>query len=134
MQESPHVLLSPWSESMNQLMKRLDRLNMDIEEALSTGSSPSDTPCTTRRQPINDKAFHQVSTRLSLTFFLVFMYNPSAEIYIILERFMEVYLCQGVCGKSLPLNISSKRRANIHTSRKSAMSFVMPRFFEPKQK
>ncbi|KAK3531109.1 hypothetical protein QTP70_011068 [Hemibagrus guttatus] len=61
-EESPLVLLSPWSESMNQLMKRLDRLNLDIEEALSASSSPSDTPCTTRRQPINDKAFHQSTT------------------------------------------------------------------------
>ncbi|KAB5550624.1 hypothetical protein PHYPO_G00055920 [Pangasianodon hypophthalmus] len=61
-EESPLVLLSPWSESMNQLMKRLDQLNLDIEEALSASSSPSDTPCTTRRQPISDKASHQSAT------------------------------------------------------------------------
>ncbi|KAF7700336.1 hypothetical protein HF521_003294 [Silurus meridionalis] len=61
-EESPLVLLSPWSESMNQLMKKLDQLNLDIEEALSASSSPSDTPCTTRRQPINNKDFYQSVT------------------------------------------------------------------------
>ncbi|KAI7801105.1 putative stAR-related lipid transfer protein 13 [Triplophysa rosa] len=47
-EESPQVQ-SPLSESMIQLMRRLDQLNMDIEEALSAGSSPSDTPNTARR-------------------------------------------------------------------------------------
>ncbi|KAA0702169.1 hypothetical protein E1301_Tti011058 [Triplophysa tibetana] len=47
-EESPQVQ-PPLSESMIQLMRRLDQLNMDIEEALSAGSSPSDTPNTTRR-------------------------------------------------------------------------------------
>ncbi|TSK49667.1 hypothetical protein Baya_4869 [Bagarius yarrelli] len=61
-EESPLVLLSPWSESMNQLIKKLDRLNLDIEEALSASSSPSDTPGTTRKQPISDKASHQNTT------------------------------------------------------------------------
>lgn len=54
-EESPQVL-SPWSESMTQLMKRLDQLNLDIEEALSAGSSPSDTPNTARRHTTNDRA------------------------------------------------------------------------------
>lgn len=50
-QESPQVK-SPWSESMSQLMRKLDRLNLDIEEALSASSSPSDTPCTTRKKQV----------------------------------------------------------------------------------
>lgn len=66
MQESPQVL-SPWSESMTQLIQRLDQLNLDIEEALSAGSSPSDTPNTARRHTANDRAFLQVT----LIFFLV---------------------------------------------------------------
>ncbi|XP_035478921.2 stAR-related lipid transfer protein 13 isoform X1 [Scophthalmus maximus] len=41
---------SPWSESMSQLMRKLDQLNLDIEEALSASSSPSTTPCTTRKK------------------------------------------------------------------------------------
>nr|XP_043888687.1 stAR-related lipid transfer protein 13 isoform X1 [Solea senegalensis] len=41
---------SPWSESMIQLMRKLDQLNLDIEEALSAGSSPSNTPCTVRKK------------------------------------------------------------------------------------
>lgn len=48
-EESP-----PWSESMTQLMRRLDQLNLDIEEALSAGSSPSDTPDTARRHLAGD--------------------------------------------------------------------------------
>ncbi|KAK6296687.1 hypothetical protein J4Q44_G00328290 [Coregonus suidteri] len=49
--ESPLVQpQSPWCESMSQLMRKLDQLNLDIEEALSASSSPSDTPCTARRQ------------------------------------------------------------------------------------
>ncbi|XP_061136375.1 stAR-related lipid transfer protein 13 isoform X3 [Syngnathus typhle] len=43
-------LKAPWSESMGQLMRKLERLNLDIEEALSAGSSPSDTPCTARKK------------------------------------------------------------------------------------
>lgn len=66
MQESPQVL-SPWSESMTQLMKRLDQLNLDIEEALSTGSSPSDTPNTARRHTTNERA----SLQVTLTLFLI---------------------------------------------------------------
>ncbi|KAJ8412478.1 hypothetical protein AAFF_G00128140 [Aldrovandia affinis] len=46
-------VVSPWSDSMIQLMKKLDQLNMDIEEALSAGSSPSDTPSLTRKQMLN---------------------------------------------------------------------------------
>uniref|UniRef100_A0A3Q1IKK0 StAR-related lipid transfer protein 13 n=1 Tax=Anabas testudineus TaxID=64144 RepID=A0A3Q1IKK0_ANATE len=41
------------SESMNQLMKKLDQLNLDIEEALSASSSPSDTPCTIRKKQVS---------------------------------------------------------------------------------
>nr|XP_020490518.1 stAR-related lipid transfer protein 13-like isoform X1 [Labrus bergylta] len=48
-QECPQVT-SPWSESMSQLMMKLDQLHQDIEEALSASSSPSDTPCTTRKK------------------------------------------------------------------------------------
>ncbi|KAI1903424.1 hypothetical protein AGOR_G00027030 [Albula goreensis] len=51
---SSHVesqqVLSPWSDSMTQLIRKLDQLNMDIEEALSASSSPSDTPSVTRKQ------------------------------------------------------------------------------------
>ncbi|XP_061575680.1 stAR-related lipid transfer protein 13 isoform X2 [Cololabis saira] len=47
--ESP-LVKSPWSESMSQLMWKLDQLNQEIEEALSASSSPSDTPCTTRKK------------------------------------------------------------------------------------
>uniref|UniRef100_A0A674DCG3 StAR-related lipid transfer protein 13 n=1 Tax=Salmo trutta TaxID=8032 RepID=A0A674DCG3_SALTR len=51
MVESPLVQpQTPWCESMSQLMRELDQLNLDIEEALSASSSPSDTPCTARRQ------------------------------------------------------------------------------------
>ncbi|KAM7412795.1 hypothetical protein PAMA_020262 [Pampus argenteus] len=35
---------------MNHLMKKLDQLNLDIEEALSASSSPSDTPRTTSKK------------------------------------------------------------------------------------
>ncbi|XP_032446752.1 stAR-related lipid transfer protein 13 isoform X1 [Xiphophorus hellerii] len=48
-EESPQVT-SPWSESMSQIMSKLDQLNQDIEEALSASSSPSDTPCTARKK------------------------------------------------------------------------------------
>lgn len=60
-QESPQVQ-PPLSESMIQLMRRLDQLNMDIEEALSAGSSPSDTPNTARRHlaMMNDESTLQV--------------------------------------------------------------------------
>ncbi|XP_028274964.1 stAR-related lipid transfer protein 13 isoform X2 [Parambassis ranga] len=51
---SPQVK-SPWSESMSQLMKKLDQLNLDIEEALSASSSPSHTPCTTRKKQMINK-------------------------------------------------------------------------------
>lgn len=50
-QESPQVT-SPWSESMSHLMRKLDRLNLDIEEALSASSSPSTTPCTARKKQV----------------------------------------------------------------------------------
>ncbi|XP_061733450.1 stAR-related lipid transfer protein 13 isoform X3 [Nerophis ophidion] len=48
--EGSPLLTSPWCESMSQLMRKLDQLHLDIEEALSAGSSPSDTPCTTRKK------------------------------------------------------------------------------------
>ncbi|XP_019380029.1 PREDICTED: stAR-related lipid transfer protein 13 isoform X3 [Gavialis gangeticus] len=41
---------SEWSDSMSYLMKKLEQLNLDIEEALSAGSSPTNTPCTKRRK------------------------------------------------------------------------------------
>ncbi|XP_041116138.1 uncharacterized protein LOC121321305 [Polyodon spathula] len=41
---------SPWSQSMTQLMKKLDQLNVDIEEALSASTSPSGTPAVKRRE------------------------------------------------------------------------------------
>uniref|UniRef100_A0A3B4UAM7 StAR-related lipid transfer protein 13 n=1 Tax=Seriola dumerili TaxID=41447 RepID=A0A3B4UAM7_SERDU len=53
-EESPQVK-SPWSESMSHLMRKLDQLNLDIEEALSASSSPSDTPCTTRKKQMFNK-------------------------------------------------------------------------------
>lgn len=34
-------------------MRKLDQLNLDIEEALSASSSPSDTPCTTRKKQVS---------------------------------------------------------------------------------
>ncbi|XP_039986131.1 stAR-related lipid transfer protein 13 isoform X2 [Xiphias gladius] len=53
--EEPPQAKSPWSESMSRLMRKLDQLNLDIEEALSASSSPSDTPCTTRKKQIFNK-------------------------------------------------------------------------------
>ncbi|KAH1185489.1 hypothetical protein KIL84_018238, partial [Mauremys mutica] len=41
---------SEWSDSMSSLMKKLEQLNLDIEEALSAGSSPSSTPSTKKRK------------------------------------------------------------------------------------
>ncbi|KAG7484429.1 hypothetical protein MATL_G00049300 [Megalops atlanticus] len=49
-EEQAEQILSPWSQSMTQLMMKLDQLNLDIEEALSASSSPSDTPSITRKQ------------------------------------------------------------------------------------
>lgn len=37
---------------MSCLMKKLEQLNLDIEEALSAGSSPSDTPSTKRHKQL----------------------------------------------------------------------------------
>ncbi|TNN87401.1 hypothetical protein EYF80_002602 [Liparis tanakae] len=69
-EESPQVT-SPWSESMSHLMRKLDQLNLDIEEALSANSSPSNTPCTTRKKQcgalskstLNQALKHQVPQR-----------------------------------------------------------------------
>ncbi|KAG8001881.1 hypothetical protein GBF38_012124 [Nibea albiflora] len=55
---SPQVK-SPWSESMSQLMRKLDQLNLDIEEALSASSSPSDTPCTTRKKQTGQRGMSE---------------------------------------------------------------------------
>ncbi|XP_025947958.1 rho GTPase-activating protein 7-like isoform X1 [Apteryx rowi] len=41
---------SEWSDSMSCLMKKLEELNLDIEEALSAGSSPSSTPSAKRHK------------------------------------------------------------------------------------
>ncbi|XP_056681142.1 stAR-related lipid transfer protein 13 isoform X2 [Monodelphis domestica] len=41
---------SAWSDSMACVMKKLEQLNLDIEEALSAGSSPSHTPSFKRRK------------------------------------------------------------------------------------
>ncbi|XP_054244659.1 stAR-related lipid transfer protein 13 isoform X1 [Indicator indicator] len=41
---------SEWSDSMLCLMKKLEQLNLDIEEALSAASSPSSTPSTKRHK------------------------------------------------------------------------------------
>lgn len=38
---------------MSQLMRKLDQLNLDIEEALSASSSPCDTPCTSRKKQVS---------------------------------------------------------------------------------
>ncbi|KAJ7995696.1 hypothetical protein DPEC_G00247250 [Dallia pectoralis] len=43
---------STWCDSISQLMKKLDQLNLDIEETLSTSSSPSDTPYTARKHQL----------------------------------------------------------------------------------
>ncbi|KAM6290474.1 uncharacterized protein LJ264_016652 [Porphyrio hochstetteri] len=43
---------SEWSDSMSCLMKKLEQLNLDIEEALSAGSSPSNTPSTKRHEQL----------------------------------------------------------------------------------
>ncbi|XP_074941023.1 stAR-related lipid transfer protein 13 isoform X1 [Phalacrocorax aristotelis] len=49
---------SEWSDSMSCLMKKLEQLNLDIEEALSAGSSPSSTPTKRHKQlfPVQVKA------------------------------------------------------------------------------
>ncbi|XP_060928727.1 stAR-related lipid transfer protein 13 isoform X1 [Limanda limanda] len=49
-ESSSKEVKSPWSESMSQLMRKLDQLNLDIEEALSASSSPSNTPGTARKK------------------------------------------------------------------------------------
>lgn len=43
---------------MSQLMRKLDRLNLDIEEALSASSSPSGTPCTPRKKQVSVRKGH----------------------------------------------------------------------------
>ncbi|XP_069495613.1 uncharacterized protein [Ambystoma mexicanum] len=47
---------SHWSESMSCLMSKLDQLNIDIEDALSTGSSPASTPSTKRRNKVSSSS------------------------------------------------------------------------------
>ncbi|XP_031819548.1 uncharacterized protein LOC116422995 [Sarcophilus harrisii] len=46
---------SEWSDSMACVMKKLEQLNLDIEEALSAGSSPSHTPSFKRRKQDSKK-------------------------------------------------------------------------------
>ncbi|XP_014724410.1 PREDICTED: uncharacterized protein LOC106848780 isoform X2 [Sturnus vulgaris] len=43
---------SEWPDSMSWLMKKLEKLNLDIEEALSAGSSPSSTPSSKRHKQL----------------------------------------------------------------------------------
>ncbi|KAJ7396753.1 hypothetical protein BTVI_142212 [Pitangus sulphuratus] len=43
---------SEWTDSMSWLMKKLEQLNLDIEEALSGGSSPSSTPSSKRHKQL----------------------------------------------------------------------------------
>ncbi|XP_041343250.1 stAR-related lipid transfer protein 13 isoform X4 [Pyrgilauda ruficollis] len=43
---------SEWPDSMPWLMKKLEQLNLDIEEALSAGSSPSSTPSSKRHKQL----------------------------------------------------------------------------------
>ncbi|XP_034024278.1 stAR-related lipid transfer protein 13 isoform X3 [Thalassophryne amazonica] len=53
-EEDPQVH-SSWSASMIQLIMKLDQLNVDIEEALSVSSSPTNTPSTTRKKQVFSK-------------------------------------------------------------------------------
>ncbi|XP_068026707.1 uncharacterized protein [Melanerpes formicivorus] len=48
--ETPSEKGCEWSDSMLCLMKKLEQLNLDIEEALSAASSPSSTPSTKRHK------------------------------------------------------------------------------------
>ncbi|XP_068868269.1 stAR-related lipid transfer protein 13 isoform X1 [Aphelocoma coerulescens] len=43
---------SEWPDSMSWLLKKLEQLNLDIEEALSAGSSPSSTPSSKRHKQL----------------------------------------------------------------------------------
>lgn len=43
---------SEWPDSMSWLMKKLEQLNLDIEEALSASSSPSSTPSSKRHKQL----------------------------------------------------------------------------------
>ncbi|KAK7881975.1 hypothetical protein WMY93_028149 [Mugilogobius chulae] len=43
---------SPLVQSMSQVLRTLDQLYQDIQEALSCGSSPSSTPCSSRRAQV----------------------------------------------------------------------------------
>ncbi|XP_068936751.1 stAR-related lipid transfer protein 13 isoform X1 [Petaurus breviceps papuanus] len=54
---------SEWSDSMACVMKKLDQLNLDIEEALSTGSSPSHTPSFKRRKQQSSKKVESVRNK-----------------------------------------------------------------------
>ncbi|KAI1241926.1 hypothetical protein IHE44_0005434 [Lamprotornis superbus] len=50
---------SEWPDSMSWLMKKLEQLNLDIEEALSAGSSPSSTPSSKRHKQLGLKILLQ---------------------------------------------------------------------------
>ncbi|XP_067889593.1 stAR-related lipid transfer protein 13 isoform X2 [Heterodontus francisci] len=46
----PYEDVFQWTDSMTLLMRKLDQLNLDIEDALSASPSPISTPATKRRQ------------------------------------------------------------------------------------
>ncbi|XP_057695656.1 stAR-related lipid transfer protein 13-like isoform X2 [Corythoichthys intestinalis] len=62
--EESSPLPSPWSESVSRLMRKPDRLYLDIEEAPSGGSSPSDTPCAARKKQICNKMSGEARTEV----------------------------------------------------------------------
>lgn len=68
---------------MSCLMKKLEQLNLDIEEALSAGSSPSSTPSTKRHKQL-------VRTCVSYDMFLTFSYQMLIE-----QRFSDLVLLLG---------------------------------------
>ncbi|XP_036599902.1 uncharacterized protein LOC118836889 [Trichosurus vulpecula] len=51
---------SEWSDSMACVMKKLEQLNLDIEEALSAGPSPSHTPSFKRRKQQSSKKVESI--------------------------------------------------------------------------
>ncbi|XP_025947959.1 rho GTPase-activating protein 7-like isoform X2 [Apteryx rowi] len=59
---------SEWSDSMSCLMKKLEELNLDIEEALSAGSSPSSTPSAKRHKLLVTPSSHSEAAELSLLY------------------------------------------------------------------
>uniref|UniRef100_UPI00398F305D stAR-related lipid transfer protein 13-like isoform X1 n=1 Tax=Pristiophorus japonicus TaxID=55135 RepID=UPI00398F305D len=49
-EDVPYEDVFRWTDSMTLLMRKLDQLNLDIEDALSVSPSPASTPVTKRRQ------------------------------------------------------------------------------------